>query len=135
MPHVSKTKINDGLYQKLFTQLTELPVGLSKRQTSNLFSSLLTKTEQVMLTKRCAAAIMFAEGYSDYRVWTVLKVSPSTAARLRLQYENGAFDGVVKIISNRKIKDKERDEFIETLNKILRLGMPSRGRDRWKGIL
>ncbi len=135
MPHVSKDKINEQLYQKLFKQLIELPVGLSKQQTSNLFSSLLTKTEQVMLTKRCAAAIMFAEGYSDYRVWTVLKLSPSTAARLRLQYQCGEFDGVVNIIRSQKIKAIEREEFIETMNKILRLGMPSRGKDRWKGIL
>tara|TARA_B100000745_G_scaffold299277_1_gene249725 strand:+ start:1762 stop:2172 length:411 start_codon:yes stop_codon:yes gene_type:complete len=134
MPHVSKEKLNNRLYEKLFTDLIELQVGLSKKQAASVMSSLLTETEQIMLTKRCAAAIMFEHGYSSYRVWTVLKISKSTAKRLREQYEEGVFDGLLRGLRNKKLAKKEKKEFIETFNKIMRLGMPSMGKDRWKSV-
>ena len=134
MPHISKERLNTKLHEKLFTDLIELQMGLSKKQSTSLMSSLLTETEQIMLTKRCAAAIMFEQGYSGYKVYSVLKVSKSTAKRWYMQYEEGVFDGLLAGLRNKKRVQREREEFIETFNKIMRLGMPSMGKDRWKSV-
>jgi len=134
MPHISHKKLDDTLYQQLFSHLVELHAGSSKRHAASFLTSLLTPTEQVMLTKRCAAAVMFAQGYSNYRVWTTLHISQSTAARLREQYDEGVFEGVITLLVSKQEKQKESDEFVATLEKILRLGMPSMGKDRWKSL-
>lgn len=134
MPHVSKEKLDRKLYEQLFSDLLELQVGLSKKQASALLTSLLTETEQIMLTKRCAAAIMFANNCSLYDVWITLKVSKSTAVRLRQQYDEEEFDGLLRGLRNKNLKQKEKEEFIESFNKLMRLGMPSMGKDRWKSV-
>ncbi len=134
MPHVSKEKLNIKLHEKLFTDLIELQTGLSKKQATALMSSLLTETEQIMLAKRCAASIMFEKGCSGYKVYSVLKVSKSTAKRWYIQYEEGVFDGLLEGLRKSKRTQKEKEEFVETFNKIMRLGMPSMGKDRWNSV-
>ena len=134
MPHVSKNKLDDLLYQKLFSQLIELQTGLTKTQASKMMKDLLTETEQIMLTKRCAAVLMLAHGYSAYRVWSALKLSQSTVALLRNKVEHGEYDSLIAIFKPKKSKVKDKEEFIEMFNKIMRLGMPSMGADRWKSL-
>lgn len=129
MPHVSSIKIQEKLFVELFEQLASLQTNLQKKEAVGLMGDLLTDTEKVMVTKRCAAVLMLHQGHSSYEVWNMLKLSQSTVARIKLGYEVGAYDHLVTIFDTKKIA---KDRFWETLEKVLQLGMPSMGKDRWK---
>jgi uncharacterized protein YerC len=131
MPHVSSKKINEKIYHKIFSQLANVVSQTQSHQAEALLMSILTETEQMMLSKRLAAAVMYSEGYSPYTVTKTLVVSPSTAARLHLAYEVGAYNGVLDIL---KKDQKQKEEFWTSLEVLLRLGMPSMGKDRWKHL-
>ena len=124
MALVSKHPIDEKLYKELYEQLVDLQSGLSRRQAGGLFSCLLTETEQIMLTKRCAAILMIAHDYSQYKVWNTLKLSSSTVARLSKNLNIGAYDDLLNIFIPKRKSKKDREAFIETLEKVLRLGMP-----------
>lgn len=131
MPHVSSKKLNEKMYKNIFAQLTNLISKTQSHQAEGLLTSLLTETEKIMLSKRLAAAVMFSEGYSQYAVEKALQVSPSTAARMHLSYESGQYNGVLVVLRKDK---KQKREFWESLEVLLRLGMPSMGKDRWKHL-
>lgn len=131
MPHVSRYKIEDKLYSKLFDQLVLTQQGLTKGESREYLYALFTKTERIMFTKRCAAVVMFYEGCSQYKVWNTLKISPSTAARIRDAYDKGNYRGLVILLKKNKF---DTEKFRDTLELILRAGMPSRGKDRWTSL-
>lgn len=131
MPHISSEKINEKIYRRIFSQLANVVSKAKSHQADALLTSILTETEQVMLSKRLAAAVMFSEGYSRYAIEKTLMISSSTAARLYSAYENGLYDGVLNIIKKDK---KQKEEFWQSLEVLLRLGMPSMGKDRWKHL-
>ena len=74
---------------------------------------------------------MFIEGNSSYRVWQLLKMSPSTAEVIRRDFETGRYDNIVMIFTKNK---SDYRKFWETLDVILRAGMPPMGRGRWKSV-
>lgn len=127
MPHISKQKIDAVLLEKLFVELEKLVAQTTARESSQVLATLLTPTERIMLTKRLTAALMFSQGYSQYQVWNILKISPSTAQRLFLSYENGIYNKLIKIVNR-----QPHEKIWETLDLILRGGLPSMGKNRWK---
>lgn len=131
MPHVSAEKLDVKVYGKLFKQLAVLITAATAHTSHQILNELLTDTERIMLSKRLAAVVMFSEGYSQYIVEKTLKISPSTAARLHHAYEHGAYAVVVKLL---KQESKSREQLWQTVEVLLRLGMPSMGKDRWKHL-
>jgi len=131
MPHISSEKIDEKVFDALFKQMIFVQAGLSKKEATGFVENLLTKTEKIMMTKRCAAVIMLHTGCSSYEVWNTLKLSPSTAAQIKLAYENGEFDDLIGIFAHKK---QEKLDFMKTLNRALRLGMPSMGKERWEAL-
>jgi len=127
MPHLSKQKLDSQLHEKLFDELQKLIANTSARESTLVVTTLLTETERLMIAKRFASAFMFSKGYSQYQVWKTLKISPSTAQRLFNAYENGAYSKLVKIAER-----NSHEKFWDTVELILRGGMPSMGKDRWK---
>lgn len=105
---------------------------LDKKLAQQFLGELLGAEEQIMLAKRLAAIVMFIEGNSSYRVWQLLHLSPSTADRLRLNYECGKYSHIESMLRSRKY---EYEEFWRVLEIILQAGLPPRGRGRWKSIL
>ena len=132
MTNISKNKLSDSHLEKLFNQFNKT-IGNLDQKTSDLFlSDLLGAEEKIMLAKRLSAVAMFAEGNSSYRVWQLLKLSPSTADKIRLDYENGRYKQLVKILKMNKTKYLE---FWQTLEIVLQAGMPPMGRGRWKSVI
>jgi len=131
MPHISGEKLEQKLFADLFGQLIVLQTGLNKKEAESFFSTLVTDTEKIMLTKRCAVILMLSQGHSPYRIWNTLKLSPSTVARLNAQYEEGDYDDLVKIFKKKHI---DCEKFWKTLELVLRGGMPSMVGDRWKHL-
>jgi len=83
-----------------------------------------------MLAKRLAIILMLADDHSLYHIQKILLVSPSTVARLRDTFDAGDFDHILKIFK----KEKNRVGYWIDFEALLRAGMPSMGRDRWKGF-
>ncbi len=131
MAHIGKEKLDKGEFERLFGRLVQVCADATERDAHPLLHGLLTDTEQVMLTKRFAAVLMYHEGYSCYVVERTLKISSSTALRIRKAYKTGRYRPLVAVFDKGKVN---REEFWRTLEVLLRLGMPSMGRDRWKHV-
>ena len=131
MTNVSKKKLPKVEFDRLYLQLNVIIGSLNKNQSALFFTELLGPEEKVMLTKRLAAVVMFIEGNSSYRVWQLLEMSPSTAEVIRRDFETGRYDNIVMIFTKNK---SDYRKFWETLDVILRAGMPPMGRGRWKSV-
>lgn len=131
MTNVSKKKLPKVEFDRLYLQLNVIIGSLNKNQSALFFTELLGPEEKVMLTKRLAAVVMFIEGNSSYRVWQLLKMSPSTAEVIRRDFETGRYDNIATILTKNKTDYRK---FWETLDVILRAGMPPMGRGRWKSV-
>ncbi len=131
MTNVSKRKLPQKEFEKLILQLCKTVAQWKRKDLEVFFNELLGTEEKIMLTKRLAAVVMYIENNSPYRVAQLLKMSPSTAEAIHRDFENGRYDG----IRNRLVKQREDyKRFWETLEIVLRAGMPPRGRGRWKTV-
>jgi hypothetical protein len=97
----------------------------------HILDGLLGGEEQIMLAKRFAAIAMLAEGNSTYRVAQLLHLSPSTVDRLRTNMRTGTYDRIVHLLGH---NEKAYRDFWDTLETVLRAGMPPYGRGRWKSV-
>ena len=126
MPHVSKRFLEKGKFLGIHRQLYKVVSELVRSGKSKIiFDELLTKTEKLMLSKRLAIIIMLDQKESIYAIENILKVSPSTVARMLLLYENGTYAALLKEI-------KIQNSFWIQLQKII---PPRVGRDRFKHFL
>ncbi len=132
MTHISKNKLPSKEFNSLYNQMTDLVASFNKESTSEFFSELLGEEERVMLVKRLAAVVMYIEGNSSYRVWQLLQLSPSTAEKIRLDYERGRYKKLTNIIKRQR---NRYHDFWRTLEIILQAKLPPRGRGRWKSAL
>ncbi len=132
MTRVSKKHLTKEAERKLFAQFVALFSSGNKNQNAELFEALFTDTEKTMFIKRTAIIFLLLEGYSPYGISKTLIVSDSTVRGIRGQCENGAFD---PIVSYMRKKSFDREQFWNTLDKVLRCGLPPRaGRGRWKWL-
>ncbi len=129
MPHLSTKKLSQELQTELFTQLQSVVASARSETAGKIIDELLTETEYQMLSKRLAAAVMFDVGCSAYQVWNTLAISPSTAARLQVAYEAGAYRQTLK-----SLHKSQRHEIWLFLEKLSRGGLPEMGKNRWSGI-
>jgi len=97
MPHVSRhtpvRKVSDKIFDTL---LERVAVKGSVHERKSFFINLLTPTERIMLSKRFAVIYMLQKGYSFDAIQEVLRVSPSTIARLWTSIQKGKHIDVVK---------------------------------------
>ena len=129
MAHVSQHKIEEDLFVKLFK---ELQILISKTDVSSAdaaLTALLTETEKIMLTKRFSAILLMSQGASSYEIWHVLKLSSSTVAKLRQEYDGGVYEALVKVFQKSLAKD-----FIKAFEILLQAGLPPRSKNRWQSV-
>ena len=131
MTNVSKNKLNPTKQKELFMQLASLFSNSDTQHIAVLLEGILTNVEKIMLIKRLAIVLMLTKEHSTYTIAKTLHVSDSTVRDLQLKYEQGTFDSVIGAVTKRSF-DKER--FWETVEVLLRLGMPSYGKGRWKSV-
>jgi len=131
MTRISKKILSSDSERKLNSQLAKFFSNQKENKIQKLFSDLLTPTEQIMLIKRLAMVIMITKGESCYRIAQVLNVSDSTAREVKTKIKLGQYQNLVAHYKNKNFNSKE---FWETVEMILRAGMPSRGKDRWQSV-
>ncbi len=132
MARISSQSIDPKHLEKLGAQFNKITASLNTKNAAGFFDDLLGEEEKLMLSKRLAAIAMLIEGNSSYQIWQLLKISPTTANKIRLGYECGKYDHIEKAFKSNK---KDYEQFWTTLDIILRAGMPPMGRGRWKSIL
>ncbi len=131
MTHISKNQLAEADLEKLFEQLGRVLSLINNKTALNFLDDLLGVEEKIMLAKRLAAIVMFIEGNSSYRVWQLLKISPSTAERIKLNYQIGKYKNIENTLKSHK---PTYEQFWITLETILQAGLPPQGRGRWKSI-
>lgn len=132
MTHISKNQLEPKYLNELFKQFSSTVSLLNSSTSSNFFDDLLGDEEKIMIAKRLAAIVMFIEGNSSYRVWQLLKISPSTADRIKLNYDIGKYKNIENLLKSNKFA---YEKLWTALEIILQAGMPPRGRGRWKSVL
>ncbi|HCC05263.1 TPA: hypothetical protein DEP58_03070 [Patescibacteria group bacterium] len=132
MTNVSKRKLQPSHLNKLYTELAKTIVSLDKKSADIFLDELLGDEEKIMIAKRLAAIVMLIEKNSVYRVAQLLLLSPSTVAQLKDKLTTGKYMRIEHMLKRRK---KEYADFWNTLEVILRAGMPPQGRGRWKSTI
>ena len=129
MSHVASKPLPKEVQKEIADQLVRLLVKNGSRS-ATVLTELLTETEQLMLSKRLAAIMLLAQGFSYFRISQTLFMSTSTLKRLHQQLIGGDFENLEALVRARK----NREALYEMIGNIIRAGMPPRGRGRWKQI-
>ena len=129
MTNVSKHKLKQKIQQKLFNQFTNVFIVADERKLASLFDALFTDAEKIMFIKRIAIIFMLSKGVSMYAIAKSLHVSETTVRTQREKLSEGQYNAITGIIRKQKF---DSDQFWEIVEVLLRGGMPSYGRNRWK---
>lgn len=74
-----------------------------KNHLSLVVDELLTRTEKIMLAKRIAVVLMLSNNIPQHKITEMLKMSPSTVAKMSLGVEIGKYDTILEISKREKI--------------------------------
>ncbi|MFC1647008.1 Trp family transcriptional regulator [Patescibacteria group bacterium] len=127
MGRISRRLLNEDVEDRLFEIFWEHLASLSTSGLIREFlESLLSQTEQVMIAKRLAIAVLLSRGYTYQRIDETLKVSKSTVATVDRQIISGApgFKRAVKQVN----KNRQKQEMWDKLEKLLISITPSVGK-------
>ena len=126
MPHISKRLLEKDDFININKQFYKIIGNLVRSgKTRLLFDGILTKTERIMLSKRLAIIILLDKGESIYAIEKLMKVSPSTVARMSVLYDIGTYSDLLNEI-------RLQNKFWNQISKII---PPRVGRDRFKNFL
>lgn len=116
MPHVSRhtpvRKVSDKIFDKLIERI--ISKGSAHERKSFLIN-LLTPTERIMLSKRFAVIYLLQKGYSFDAIQELLRVSPSTIARLWTSVQKGKHADVVKKMQASQFEQNFAEFFIDLM--------------------
>jgi hypothetical protein len=122
MTNISRKKTESPEFVSLQKELTRMLSKLDQRTAPYFFEELFTSTERIMIIKRFGSLLLFERGYSPYKVWNLLHISPTTAQKLYQRYEIGAYDKMLGVMTKEKMP-----ELLVFIEKLIR----AQGRDRW----
>jgi len=132
MAQVSKYPLKKEVKERIEELLWEVIGSLrSKQETEKFFRDLLSPTEEIMLSKRLAIALMLLKNYEYRTISEILKVSTGTVGKISLwlKHEGEGYRGVLE-----KIIAKEKwEELWEKIDEGIRRILPPKGRD-WKSF-
>ncbi|MBU0569181.1 hypothetical protein KKB40_00175 [Patescibacteria group bacterium] len=120
MTQVSKFMIKPEIWEKIFDMfLDAFLFSKDKRKLNNFVQSIFTPTERIMFAKRFSACILLAKGHDYRNVARILRMSPSTIAKMnfKLKYEG---DGLMPIIED-TLKKQSKSIFWKEVGNLLDL--------------
>ena len=92
MTNISKNILDSKTESKLRKQFSKFFSDQIPSELENLFSDLLTQSEQIMLIKRLAVIVLLIEGQSIYSIPKTLQMSVSTVRDIKSKYKLGKYD-------------------------------------------
>ncbi len=129
MTRVSKKRIKDEHFRKIFDQFIEV-VDLSKsKQDKKLFiREFFSPAERVMLVKRIGVIYMVMKEIPDRVIAETLSVSTSTIGRIIEKYDKGDYKYLKSILK------KNKESLLDILEKIYFILPPKVGRKRYRFV-
>lgn len=126
MGRVSKRRIDPEIEERIFETFWDYLATLrNTKDIQEFLISLLSFTEQVMLSKRLAIAVLLARGYNYKEIDETLKVSTSTIGTVHKQILVGA-PGYKKAIDRISKKEKLENLFNNLDELLIKLSGPKR---------
>ncbi|MDP2642035.1 MAG: Trp family transcriptional regulator [bacterium] len=104
MSHVSRKQLSNREFNEIYKSLIRSLHKLKGDSLENFFWEFLTPTEKVMLAKRLLVIILLEQGVSQYKIWKMLNVSPSTIERYGKKLDRGGFEHMRKILGTKEDK-------------------------------
>ena len=141
MTKVSKYPLNKSIENRVFELFYKSIADLkTSNQVQEFFIEFLTPTEQIMLAKRLAIALMLNRHYTYSSIVDFLKVSPDTIGMISywLKTRGVAFQRVI----NKIVKDEKEEEFWDNLEELFHIAIIPRpgtdwskaSKDRFQGL-
>ena len=126
MTNVSKRQLSGTDYKSAYEQLLLLISNLNNKTAPTFIDELFTEAEKIMIVKRFAAAVLFNQNYTSYRVSIAIGISESTAQRLYKKYCEGEFDKLLNCLSK-----KQKSEFVSLIEDFILSKASPRARARF----
>ena len=126
MAQVSKHKLNQQVYTKIFTLFPKFLGRLSRKgQESDAIESLFSRVEQTMIAKRIAISFMLIKGYTYEQISSKLKVSFGTIGKVAeiTKKANSHFTKELHDIS----KEDSFSDFLNAIGHKLQSTLPPKG--------
>src|SRR3989344_2833366 len=99
MTRISKYRLKESVYEKLFTLLFEvLAKKTSKEDFNKVLIELLSPVERIMIAKRIIIIFLLMKKIDYYTICDVVKVSSSTVSKFHFVMEKS--DGIVPALKN-----------------------------------
>lgn len=100
MTQVSQIKLRPDVEERIYKLLVEVLIRFKdKKDLSSFLDDFISPTEKTVLAKRLAIAALIAKGNDYSRIRQILRVTPSTIAKMSLHMQYG--NGSVKKVANK----------------------------------
>jgi len=130
MTNTSKKILKKDVAKRIHSRFLKTLVDLRGKSGEGFLEEIFTPSEQIMLAKRISALFLLSRGVSSYRTRLMLKLSPTTTARLKRELDHGKYPSIKNICKNKKSKD----QLWADIEVFIRMGMPEMGSGRWKWL-
>ncbi|MES2966827.1 MAG: hypothetical protein V4668_03495 [Patescibacteria group bacterium] len=115
MVRLNKNLLTEIQLNDLFLQFS----NLINPESDNILREILGKEEQIMVAKRLATIILIIEGKSLYSISRLLKISPTTADKIKFGVISGRYEHILQRLGKSK---KNYFAILDTIDSILHLG-------------
>lgn len=110
MPKISRLPLRTDVWDRIFVLfVSTLADQKDKNKLSKFIDDFFSPTEKIMFAKRLAAAVLLAKNHDYQSVHEILRMSPSTIAKLSLKIKYGG-EGLNPVIED--IFKKEASQII-----------------------
>lgn len=136
MSQVSKYKLNNKVYEKIFSLFPQFLHRMTKNNQDHLlFDTFFTRTERIVVAKRIAIAFMLVKGYSYNQIVSLIKVSHGTIAKIADSLST--HDQIIIKELERMSANETFIEFLDTIGYNLAKLLPPKGANwsKWRGAL
>lgn len=115
MPQISKRKLHPKVEAELLSSLEYVFTHSTVQELSAILSSLMIKTELLMIAKRLGVAELLQEGLPDTHIDQSLKVTRSTVNKIALmtQTKSEGFDKALQKVQQRRVNQKLKNVLLE----------------------
>lgn len=134
MVRLNKNLLTEQQFEQLFIQFVRILDPNKSMSADGVLREILGEEERIMIAKRLATIVLLLEGKSLYNIATTLKISPSTAEKIKRHLDDGDYETILSRLGKSK---RNYFAILDTIDSILHLGgiLPHyNGLDRYKNI-
>lgn len=119
MVRLNKNLLTEQQLDDIFLQFTKIMNDGRDSNTNEILHEILGKEERIMIAKRLATIILVVEGKSLYSISRSLKISPTTAEKIKFGVDNNRYKNILHKLGKSK---KNYFAILDAIDSILHLG-------------